>query len=102
MEKRKQTRKGKGKAPQPKFNAIWIYVPLLAMIGYMYFFGANGGDPVKKEWLEVKEQMIPQGDVEKITFVTNENLAEVYIKSDSLSKYKNMFFFCFRSSLGEK
>ena len=33
MEKRKQTRKGKGKAPQPKFNAIWIYVPLLAMIG---------------------------------------------------------------------
>ncbi|MBR4088478.1 MAG: AAA family ATPase, partial [Bacteroidales bacterium] len=35
--------------------------------------------------------MIPQGDVEKITFVTNQNLAEVTIKTDSLSKYKNMF-----------
>ena len=91
MEKKKQTRKGKGKAPQPKFNAIWIYVPLLAMIGYMYFFGANGGDPIKTEWYKVKEQMIAKGDVEKVTFITNQNRAEVSIKSDSLSKYKNMF-----------
>ncbi len=81
----------KKKKQQPKFNAVWIYVPLLVMIGYMYFFGANSGDPVKTEWLKVKEQMIPQGDVEKITFVTNQNLAEVTIKTDSLSKYKNMF-----------
>ena len=81
----------KKKQQQPKFNAVWIYVPLLIMIGYMYFFGANSGDPVTTEWLKVKEQMIPQGDVEKITFVTNQNLAEVTIKTDSLSKYKNMF-----------
>ena len=79
------------KQQKPKFSAVWIYVPLLFMIGYMYFFGANGGDPVKKEWFEVKEQMIPQGDVEKITFVSNEKMAEVTIKKDSLSKYKNMF-----------
>ncbi len=75
----------------PKFNVIWIYVPLLAMIGYMYFFGNNGGDPVKTEWYKVKEQMIPQGDVEKVTFITNLNKAEVTIKSDSLKKYKNLF-----------
>ena len=81
----------KKKQQQPKFNAVWIYVPLLVMIGYMYFFGANNGDPVKTEWLKVKEQMIPQGDVEKIVFVTNQNLAEVSIKTDSLSKYKNLF-----------
>ena len=79
------------KQQKPKFSAVWIYVPLLFMIGYMYFFGADGGDPVKKEWFEVKEQMIPQGDVEKITFVSNEKMAEVTIKKDSLSKYKNMF-----------
>ena len=79
------------KQQKPKFSAVWIYVPLLFMIGYMYFFGANGGDPVKKEWFEIKEQMIPQGDVEKITFVSNEKMAEVTIKKDSLSKYKNMF-----------
>ena len=56
----------KKKQQQPKFNAVWIYVPLLIMIGYMYFFGAEGGDPVKTEWLKVKEQMIPQGDVQKL------------------------------------
>ena len=79
------------KQQKPKFSAVWIYVPLIFMLGYMYFFGADGGDPVKKEWFEVKEQMIPQGDVEKITFVANEKMAEVTIKKDSLSKYKNMF-----------
>lgn len=75
----------------PKFNVIWIYVPLLAMIGYMYFFGYQGGDPIKTEWYKVKEQMIPQGDVDKVTFITNLNRAEVTIKSDSLKKYKNLF-----------
>ena len=93
MEKKRQTdnKRGKGKSPQPRFNAIWIYVPLLVMIGYMYFFGANGGDPIKTEWYKVKEQMIAQGDVEKVTFITNQNRAEVSIKKDSLGKYKNMF-----------
>ena len=81
----------KKKQQQPKFNAVWIYVPLLVMIGYMYFFGANTGDPVKTEWFKVKEQMIPQGDVEKILFISNEHMAEVTIKTDSLSKYKNLF-----------
>ena len=84
-------KKNQQKQQKPKFSAVWIYVPLLFMLGYMYFFGENGGDPVKKEWFEVKEQMIPQGDVEKITFVANEKMAEVTIKKDSLSKYKNMF-----------
>ena len=91
MAKQTNNKRGKGKAPQPKFNAIWIYVPLLVMIGYMYFFGANGGDPIKTEWYKVKEQMIPQGDVEKVTFITNQHRAEVSIKTDSLGKYKNMF-----------
>ena len=91
MANQTNNKRGKGKAPQPKFNAIWIYVPLLVMIGYMYFFGANGGDPIKTEWYKVKEQMIPQGDVEKVTFITNQHRAEVSIKTDSLGKYKNMF-----------
>ena len=43
MANQTNNKRGKGKAPQPKFNAVWIYVPLLVMIGYMYFFGANGG-----------------------------------------------------------
>jgi len=51
----------------------------------------DGGDPLKTEWVEVKEKMAPSGDIEKITFITNMNRAEVYIKKDSLAKYKNKF-----------
>ena len=51
----------------------------------------QGGEPVKTEWFSVKEKMITAGDVEKIVFVTNENMAEVYIKKASLPKYKNLF-----------
>lgn len=78
------------KIKPPKFNIFWIYVPLFAMILYMWL-GYRGGDPVKTEWYKVKEQMIPQGDVEKVTFITNQNRAEVTIKTDSLKKYKNLF-----------
>lgn len=78
------------KLKPPRFNAAWIYLPLLAFLGYMWF-GYKGGDPLKTEWYKVKEQMIPQGDVEKILFITNHNKAEVTIKKDSLYKYKNLF-----------
>lgn len=74
-----------------KFNTAWVYIPLIVLIAYMYFFGYKGGDPMKTEWYKVKEQMIPQGDVEKILFVTNMNKAEVTIRKDSLYKYKNIF-----------
>lgn len=79
------------KIKPPKFNTAWIYIPLALLIGYMWIFGYKGGDPVKTEWYKVKEQMIPQGDVEKILFVTNLNRAEITIKRDSLGKYKNFF-----------
>ncbi|MBP9019117.1 MAG: ATP-dependent zinc metalloprotease FtsH [Rikenellaceae bacterium] len=78
------------KIKQPKFNVIWIYLILLGGIFYMWAT-YDGGDPLKTEWVEVKEKMAPSGDIEKITFITNMNRAEVYIKKDSLAKYKNKF-----------
>ncbi len=78
------------KIKPPRFNVMWIYIPLLAMIAYM-FWGYKGGEPLKTEWYKVKEEMIPQGDVEKVKFITNANSAEVTIKQDSLKKYKNLF-----------
>ena len=93
-----QPQQDKNKNPKlksPKFNALWIYLPLMGLLCYMYFFGAKGGDPLKTEWIKVKEQMISQGDVEKILFVTNNNKAEVTIKQDSLKKYKNLSPFLF-------
>ncbi len=80
------------KIKPPKFNVIfWIYLPLIAFIGYMYFFGYEGGDPQETEWYKVKDNMIPQGDVERITYVVNKDIAEVTIKKDSLKKYVNLF-----------
>ena len=87
----KKNMMGRGGSKTPRFNTFWIYIPLLAFLGYMWFWGMKGGDPVKTEWYKVKEQMVPAGDVDKITFVTNQNRAEVTIKKDSLNKYKNYF-----------
>ena len=83
---------GNNKNKPSRFNPImWIYFPLLALLMFMWFNGTGVGDPIKTEWYKVKEEMIPQGDVEKILFVTNTNEAEVTIKQDSVKKYKNLF-----------
>lgn len=88
----KNNSQNNNKIKPPKFNVIfWIYLPLLAFIGYMYYFGYEGGDPQETEWYKVKDNMIPQGDVERITYVVNKDMAEVTIKKDSLKKYVNLF-----------
>lgn len=46
----------------------------------MVNFGYQGGDPQETEWYKVKDNMISQGDVEKITYVVNKDIAEVTIK----------------------
>lgn len=74
----------------PKFNVLWIYFLLLGVIGFMYF-SYEGGEPVKSTWMEVKGELIPSGDVEKIVFISNLNKGEVTIKKDSLDKHKNKF-----------
>ena len=80
--------------PQMKKRGNYIWILYLIFTGAMfYLISANtGSNPKNTQWFEVKEKMIPQGDVEKITFVTNLHKAEVYIKKDSLSKYVNKYF----------
>ncbi len=73
-----------------KFNNLWIIMIILTGLAIMWT-SYQGGEPVKTEWFSVKEKMITAGDVEKIVFVTNENMAEVFIKKASLPKYKNQF-----------
>lgn len=81
------TRPSKGRG-----GMMWIiYAVFVALMIYIVRSYA-GADPVKTEWLTVKENMIPKGDVEKITYITNEHKAEVFIRNDSLSKYTNKYF----------
>lgn len=77
--------------PKRKFNYLWIYLLFILGLFYMYRIYSNV-DPVKTEWLTVKEQMIPAGDVEGVTYITNLHRAEVTIKKDSLDKYANKYF----------
>lgn len=63
----------------PKFNIIWIYIVLLGAIAFMWN-SYDGGEPLKSEWLDVKEQMALKGDVEKIIFISNEQKAESLLK----------------------
>ena len=69
---------GPGKRPSqsPKSmrGLMWV---LYAIFGFAMIWivrSYSGSDPVKTEWLTVKESMIPDGDVERITYVTNEYL----------------------------
>ena len=76
---------------QPKrFSFVWIYVPLLAVLLYAYA-GYGGGDPIETSWERVDEEYIPQGDVQEIVEITNQNRSEVTIRRDSLYKYSKIF-----------
>ena len=77
---------------RPMRGLMWALYVIFGIAMIWIVRNYSGSDPVKTEWLTVKESMIPQGDVEKITYVTNLHRAEVYIRKDSLPKYVNRYF----------
>ncbi len=77
---------------KPWFNITWIYIAIGLFITYMWIFN-NGADPMQVQWQEVKDKMMPGGDVDKVALITNLNRVEVYIKKDSLAKYNKKFGF---------
>lgn len=65
---------------------------LLLIVGLVYMWTSNGtAEPLKKEWVEIKDDLLKSGDVEKIVYVRNERKGNVYIERDALDKYKNQF-----------
>ncbi|MDD2289353.1 MAG: ATP-dependent zinc metalloprotease FtsH [Bacteroidales bacterium] len=69
---------------------LWVYIILIGLIIY-FMFSNRSGDPVKTEWITVKEQMGPKGEIEKIVYISNLQRAELYIKPDALEQYKVKF-----------
>ncbi|MDR1681574.1 MAG: ATP-dependent zinc metalloprotease FtsH [Prevotellaceae bacterium] len=53
------------------------------------WFNYNDFEPVKAEWQEVKEQMLPQNDVECLTIITNQDRVEVHLRKEKLEKYSD-------------
>ncbi|MFY9153666.1 MAG: ATP-dependent zinc metalloprotease FtsH [Prolixibacteraceae bacterium] len=77
----------------PKVNPYWIYgIIILIFLAIQWF--TLGGGPVETNWMEVKNTMLQNHDIKKITVVNREE-AQIYLKDSSYDKYaeklKNAF-----------
>ena len=75
----------KGKPGKPKFNYYWIYA-ILALVFFGTYFINFGGDTVEINMGRL-EEMLQDGDVEKIILVNGKS-AEIYLKPEQLSNEK--------------
>jgi AFG3 family protein len=83
---------GDDKTPKrgPKFSIYWIYAIIaVVLLGANFLPGTRSA--VKTNELEFRQEMLSQGDVEKIVEIDNKKLVRIYIKKSSLSKsfYQN-------------
>ena len=70
------------------FSMIYLFL----LLGLVYMWSSTGtANPLKKEWLDVKETLLVSGDVEKLVYVRNEHKGEIYLKQGALDKYKNLY-----------
>lgn len=69
----------------PKINPYWIYgVIILAFLAVQWF--TLGSGPVETSWMEVKNTMLQNHDIQKIVVVNREE-AQIYLKESSYDKY---------------
>ena len=78
---------------QPRRGFNWFsLVYLILLLGLAYMWSTTGtSDPLKREWIDVKENLLTSGDVEKLVYVRNEHKGEIFLKQDALDKYKNLY-----------
>jgi cell division protease FtsH len=78
---------------QPRRGFNWFsLVYLFLLLGLAYMWSSTGtANPLKKEWIDVKDGLLVSGDVDKLVFVRNEYKGEIYLKQASLDKYKNLY-----------
>lgn len=80
----------KGVKPPKSRYIIYIVYGLLFVGIFFLWNGSSKVDPIKKEWLDIKEEM-SDGDIDKIVYIRNERRGEVTIKKDSLDQYASQF-----------
>tara|TARA_Y100000768_G_scaffold87274_1_gene62560 strand:- start:4430 stop:6379 length:1950 start_codon:yes stop_codon:yes gene_type:complete len=79
-------KKGKNKDnPAPKFNIYWIYAFVISILLGMSFFGGDSNYNSVKTNISEFERYLNAGDVREI-IVINQNLAQVSLKKESLTK----------------
>ena len=70
-----------------RFNFMWIWGAIIAIIIAYSLFGTGRAEPVSSDWNTV-EQMIRNGEVERIK-VVNKNNALVYLTDEAIETYRN-------------
>ena len=70
-----------------RFNFMWIWGAIIAIIIAYSFFGKGQAEPVMCDWNTV-EQMVVNGEVERIK-VVNKNTALVYLTDEAIESYRN-------------
>ena len=84
--------KPRSSQPQRRGFNWFSLVYLVLLLGLAYMWSSSGtADPLKKEWIDVKETLLPSGDVEKLVYVRNEHKGEIFLKQSALDKYKNLY-----------
>ncbi len=76
--------KTKRKIPTPKFNYYWIYGAIGFVFLAMILFRSDN-PTIKTNEKEFINEMVKEGDVEKIDIITNHLLVKVYITQEALN-----------------
>ncbi len=78
---------------QPRRGFNWFsLVYLFLLLGLAYMWSSTGtANPLKKEWIDIKDGLLVSGDVDKLVYVRNEHKGDIYLKQSSLEKYKNLY-----------
>ncbi len=90
----KKNTEGGDQKPQgpkmPKFNAYWIYGLILISLVIVSTFNLGQG-PQKLSYSVFENEVLPEGDIERVVVVQNEGLAEVTIESGAIDEYRDLF-----------
>ena len=78
---------------QPRRGFNWFsLIYLVLLLGLAYMWSSSGtANPLKKEWIDVKDGLLVSGDVDKLVYVRNEHKGDIYLKQAALDKYKNLY-----------
>ncbi len=76
------------KTPQKKsrFSAWWIYGLIAILLIGFQFFGGDGLSSTKKTTTSELQEYLRNGDIQKITIITNQDQAKVYLTEEALLK----------------
>ena len=71
----------------------WLSLFYIVLIGAVLYavFSSGGTGPLKKEWTEVSEEILPGGYVDKVVYVRNERRGEIFLNQKGSARYASLF-----------